>query len=60
MNIKPGGFRSVVVNFDHNIFQRSSSQETEGGSMVVLPQWTNPNSDEEQNVSIEDGYESVD
>ena len=50
----------VVVNLDHNIFQRSSSQETEGSSIVFLPQWTNPDSGEDQNVSIEDGYESVD
>ena len=54
------GGSDVVVNFDHNIFQRSSSQETEEGSIVFLPQWTNPNSDEDQNVSVEDGYESVD
>jgi len=51
---------TVVVNFDHNIFQRSSSQETEEGSIVFLPQWTDPNSEEDQHVSIEDGYESVD
>ena len=52
--------KAVVVNFDHNILQRSSSQETEGSSIIFLPQWINPNSDEEQNVSVEDGYESVD
>jgi len=27
----------VVVSFDHNIFQRSSSQGTEEGSIVTLP-----------------------
>ena len=50
----------VVVSFDHNIFQRSSSQETEEGSIVTLPQWIDSNSEEDQNVSMEDGYESVD
>jgi len=50
----------VVVRFDHNIFQRSSSQETEEGSIINLPQWIDSNSEEDQNVSMENGYESVD
>jgi len=70
------GGSDVVVKFDHNMFQRSSSQETEEsstiifrrnssqeseeGSIITLPQWVDSNSEEDQNVSIENGYDSVD
>jgi len=51
---------AVVVKFDHNIYQRSSSQETEGESIITLPQWMDSNSEVDQNVSMENDYESVD
>ena len=54
------GGSDVVVKFDHNMYQRSSSQETEVDSIITLPQWINSNSDEDQNVSMENDYESVD
>jgi len=49
------GGSDVVVNSDHNMFQRSPSLETEGSSVIFLPQWINPDSDEGQNVSVENG-----
>jgi len=55
-----GLFLLVVVKFDHNMYQRSSSQETEVDSIITLLQWINSNSDEDQNVSMENDYESVD
>ena len=54
------GGSDVVVKFDNNMCQRSSSQETEQESIITLPQWVDSNTDEEQNVSMDNDYDSVD
>jgi len=49
----------VVVKFDYNMDKQESSQEAKQGSAVEL-NWPGSATDDEDNVSIECGYESVD
>jgi len=57
---KKGDVDLVVVKFDNNMNQGSSSQETEQGSIINIPNWVDSSEDEEQNVSMENEYDSVD
>jgi len=52
----------VVVNFDHNMLEQSISEEAVQGSeeQSTEPNWFGSATDDEDNVSIECGYESVD
>ena len=49
----------VVVKFDYNMDKQESSQEAKQGLTVEL-NWLGSATDDEDNVSIECGYESVD
>ena len=53
------GGSDVVVKFDYNMDKQESSQEAKQGSTVEL-NWLGSATDDEDNVSIECGYESVD
>jgi len=49
---------SVVVKFDHNMTKQDSSQEATQGSVVDV-NWFGSATDDEDNASMECGYESV-